>query len=171
MSNTSGPASVNGVEPKVGAHAESTQCRDSERDQYTDEIEGKYIEELESRIDELEAKVGEMKSSQELLKTIKEVLLSPNAPKIVEALWTPLSKAKEADANAHVEASKIYAKSSFTNNIFFIVALGCCLTFLGIVISMLRTDKDLLLPVLSALISLIAGAGGGYVFGKQAAPK
>jgi len=54
-----------------------------------------------------------------------------------------------------------------SNRAYFLVGLAVCLVFLGIVMWMFRTDRETLLPVLTAIIGLIAGAGGGFIFGQQ----
>lgn len=155
---------LNGVEDEVNPQLQTNMKADGSEDGYPDE----YVDELIVR---LKKELEEAKSDADFVKAVKEILTSQAAPKLVETVMAPLTRTRELEAQANVESSKVYARASFTGNIFFIVALVCCLTFLGIVIAMLRTDKELLLPVLSALISLIAGAGGGYVFGRQSVPK
>jgi hypothetical protein len=136
-------------------------------EQHEEEVD----EDLHSYIQDLEEKVASSRTAKEVIKTLKEVLTSPNAPKIAEAIATPIAKAKEAEAHARGQAAKSYATASNIGNAVFVLSLILCLTFLGWVIHTLKGDKDLLLPVLSAVISLIAGAGGGYVFGRQSVPK
>lgn len=54
-----------------------------------------------------------------------------------------------------------------SNRKYFLMGLCMCLIFLGVVIWSLRSEKDLLLPVLTAVVSLLAGAGGGFIFGQS----
>ena len=74
-------------------------------------------------------------------------------------------------AQARTEMAKAVQRATLYNNVLFLVSLAFCLIFIGWVIYQLKGDKDLLLPVLSAVISLIAGAGGGYVFGRRSVPR
>jgi hypothetical protein len=46
----------------------------------------------------------------------------------------------------------------------FLIGLAVCLAFLTAVILLLRDTPDTLLPVLTAVIGLLAGAGGGFLF-------
>lgn len=54
-----------------------------------------------------------------------------------------------------------------STRLFFLAGLVICLAFIGGVVWVFRDDKDTLLPVLTALIGLLAGAGGGFIFGQR----
>lgn len=128
-------------------------------------------EDLHSYIQDLEERVANSRTAKEVIKAFKDVLTSPNAPKIAEAISAQLVKSREAEARARASTAKSYSANAIVANIAFILSMVICLVFIGWVIHTLKGDKDLLLPVLSAVISLIAGAGGGYVFGRQSAAK
>lgn len=106
------------------------------------------------------------------LLTLLGTVLAP--PTMVDSMKAFASfKAGEADrtAAARIQAAKGYMIAAIINNVVFLLALGGCLAFLFFVIKELKPDKDLLLPVLSSIISLIAGAGGGFVFGRHSVPQ
>lgn len=147
---------------------------DSARTQGRDpqDVEQEEIDDdLHSHIQYLEERVANSRIVKELVKAFKEVLTSPNAPKLAEAIGSQIVKTREAEAQARASAAKSYGTSAIVANVVFILSMVLCLIFLGWVIHTLKGDKDLLLPVLSAVISLIAGAGGGYVFGRQSVAK
>lgn len=99
---------------------------------------------------------------------VKELVAAIDFPRIAES-WSSAVRAKaEAHSKTHDSASRANARFAFWSSFVFIASLILSLIFLGVIVWMLRADKDLLLPVLSALISLIAGTGGGYVFGRAA---
>lgn len=98
---------------------------------------------------------------------LKAVLDSPNTGKAIDALFAAKSGSAKHSGETRERIAAIQAKHAFRSSIFFLIALTICLGFLASVIYALRGDKDTLLPVLSAVISLIAGTGGGYVFGRQ----
>lgn len=99
--------------------------------------------------------------------SLKELLASENVGKLISAWSSSRDASGRHAAESTAKIATIQAKHAFCTNVFFLIALTLCLSFLSAIIYVLRGDKDLLLPVLSAVISLIAGTGGGYVFGRR----
>lgn len=64
------------------------------------------------------------------------------------------------------QANTENARFHSSNRLYFLVGLSVCLAFLAWIIWLLKGDRDTLLPVLTALIGLLAGAGGGFIFGQ-----
>ncbi len=158
-------------ERKQTDNQEQQSSQDSVHTDPAAECKGSIHENLHNYIRDIEEKLASTRTMQEVIKAIKEVLCSDNAPPIAGLIATQIAKAKEAESQARKESAKSYATASNFSNAVFVASLVLCLTFLGWVIHTLKGDKELLLPVLSAVISLIAGAGGGYVFGRQSVPR
>lgn len=107
---------------------------------------------------------------RELFKGLRTAMDSPNFAKIVEVLAkkldhdTPIrEKELQFRREVHERNTRFYA----TNRNYFLIGLFVCLAFLGWIMWLFQTKPDTLLPVLTAVIGLIAGAGGGYIFGQH----
>lgn len=106
----------------------------------------------------------------EALEKLKEILQSP----VFETLAASFGKSMEgfaAKRREEIELRKqlneLNAKYLSSNRWFFIVGLSICLAFLGFVLWLFKDQRETLLPVLTALIGLVAGAGGGFIFGQR----
>lgn len=106
-----------------------------------------------------------------MFRIAKELLNAPGAVAFFQAISQANAQQAASALQARSEMARAIQRATLYNNILFLVSLVCCLSFIGWVIYQLKGDKDLLLPVLSAVISLIAGAGGGYVFGRRSIPR
>lgn len=129
------------------------------------------LDEAEEEIAELQDRLARSRTVKEVLRTAREMFAGPNAPKIVETVMTQLGRYKDRESQAKERIARSYTLASHVSNAVFVVSLILCLVFLGWVIQSLKDNKDLLLPVLSAVISLIAGAGGGWIFGRNSVPR
>lgn len=112
---------------------------------------------------------GRPSESTTFANAIKEVLNSEGAANMAEIVCEHLLKAKELEVAARDRAAASYHRGMVRWSYTFLAALGLCLGVILLVVWMLKGEKDLLLPVLSSLIALIAGTGGGLVFGRRSA--
>lgn len=111
---------------------------------------------------------ADLETTRILSQLLRDVLTSENAGKFIDFVNAQRTNGAKQAAESRVKVAEIQAIHAKRSNWFFIAALVLCLAFLGLVIFWLRADKDTLLPTLSALIGLMAGTGGGYVFGRNA---
>lgn len=110
---------------------------------------------------------ADVESTRVLMHALREIVTSENAAKMIEFMSNQRTNGAKQAAESRVKIAEIQATHAKRTSWFFLAALVFCLTFLGVIIYWLRADKDSLLPTLSALIGLMAGTGGGYVFGRS----
>lgn len=104
------------------------------------------------------------------MEQIRAVLEAPSLIKLIEGYVKKVeAEPQQAKLNhdfrmmAHAANGKFYA----SNRLYFLVGLVICLVFLAVVIWLLKGDKETLLPIFTAVVSLLAGAGGGFIFGQS----
>ena len=108
----------------------------------------------------------EAQKQREFLRAIVE---SQTCIQLVGVLRTYVEGHPQKAQLNHTLRMKIQADNAAfyaSNRKYFLIGLGMCLLFLGVVIWSLHDEKGLLLPVLTAVVSLLAGAGGGFIFGQ-----
>lgn len=112
--------------------------------------------------------------SERIKASVQREFLRSKIPEVLgDAVKTIINQIAEHKRNGQREEhyrakmnARILAKQMCTGNIIFLVAMTLSLAFLFGVIWTLRDNKETLLPVLSSVIGLLAGAGGGFVFGR-----
>ncbi len=100
---------------------------------------------------------------------VSDLTASPVLLQAVAALKESKSAAEKAKGEAAIAIAVVQVRNAWWSSVFFLIALAISLCFLGTVIYWLKDNEKLLVPVLSALIALIAGTGGGFVFGRASA--
>jgi hypothetical protein len=111
--------------------------------------------------------------AQDAERVLQQVLAIITSPAVITLAQTSKSLAdgwvanREKDLTLRKQVNELNARYLSTNRYFFLAGLTVCLAFLGIVLWMFKGERDTLLPVLTALSGLIAGAGGGFIFGQR----
>lgn len=93
-------------------------------------------------------------------------MLTGAVRELVQAFAAHKAGSHKLDRQANLLNAKIIAAQNRRSTWAFLTAMGFALSVLVIVIYLLRDNRETLLPVLSTLVGLIAGTGGGYVFGR-----
>lgn len=131
-------------------------------DNFGDEVD------VEEEVRDVHAEAwADVKKTESVTKMFSEMANSPAVAKLIDMLASRQHAQARQTTRVRVALVRAQERNARRGNVFVCIALVLCLSFLGVVIYWLKADKDTLLPVLSALIGLIAGAGGGYVFGRQ----
>ena len=105
------------------------------------------------------------------LDALRIVLNSKVANKFLSIIETKHTRQIELDAKANERHEKVLEAQIKVANRWSWVFGFCVLFsfgFLTAVIWLLKDSPDALLPVVTALVGLIAGTGGGWVFGHKA---
>lgn len=104
------------------------------------------------------------------MEQLKAVLDSPAVSKFLDLLNKKIEAEPEKDRHNHelrMLSQAMHGRLIASNRGYFLMGLAISLIFLGGVIYVLRHDSDTLLPVLTAVVGLLAGAGGGFIFGQS----
>lgn len=104
---------------------------------------------------------------------LAEMADRPGVRRVLEAVAVVIESRKEAsqrEANLSAQIHASNARYWSSNRVYFLVGLSICLLFFSFVIWVFQDKPDTLLPVLTALIGLVAGAGGGFIFGQHGRP-
>lgn len=105
------------------------------------------------------------------LESLTAVLDTEFARSLVSIASEAIRRRCSLDAQAAERHEKVLAAQVQVANRWAWVFTGCVLfsfAFLAGVVWMLKDNSDALLPVVTALVGLIAGTGGGWVFGQRA---
>ncbi|NRA58915.1 MAG: hypothetical protein HRU13_12445 [Phycisphaerales bacterium] len=138
---------------------------DKPNDQSPEPVGDEYYE------DSMEIPPSTAEEVSEALNALKTVLDSKGVHKFRSIVEAKHTRQVELDAQATERHQKVLAAQVQVANKWPWVFLGCVLlsfAFLLGVIWMLKDNSEALLPVVTALVGLIAGTGGGWVFGHRA---
>lgn len=114
--------------------------------------------------------LSEEAQRERTLKEINSLLSSPAVLEVIKLIGKRIEAAPDRevrDHERHLKSMELNAKYYRDSRIVFGIGLVVCLSFLGTIVWILKGDKETLLPVLTALVGLLAGAGGGYIFGQS----
>jgi len=104
-----------------------------------------------------------------LLEIVQLVLASPAAAKLVESYSRRFDAEPEKERREYelrLNAQRLNAKHDAASRVCFLIGLTVCLGFLLGIVLALRERPETLLPVLTAAVGLVAGAGVGFMLGQ-----
>lgn len=105
-----------------------------------------------------------------ILHVVKAILELPAIHEMTKALsrlCESHATIQHRELKLDCEIAKDNAKFRFRGQWMFLIALATCLLFLVYVLWLFKDNSDTLLPVLTAVVGLLAGVGGGAIFGNR----
>lgn len=114
--------------------------------------------------------LSEDEQFERTLKQLSAILDSATLSKLIDVFSKRVDSEPDKQRQDHelrMLSHAMHGRLMASNRIYFLIGLGMSLAFLCTIIIILRADKDTLLPVLTAVVGLLAGAGGGFIFGQS----